>query len=174
MKLPLVYYGNPILRKKGEQITEITEEIKTLIQDMIETMHESKGVGLAAPQINKSYALFIACGTDEKDEWDLNKVRVFINPKILSYSQETQLCEEGCLSIPKVYGKVQRPVSIVIRALDENGNEFTEEFKNSAADVILHENDHINGVLFIDRVNAKTRKDIEPFLREIKKKYAKK
>ena len=104
MKLPLAYYGNPILRKKGALIPTITNETKKLVEDMIETMMESRGIGLAAPQVHRSLALFIACFVkDEEEEIVPSKIRVFINPKILSFSLKQSSESEGCLSIPRIY-----------------------------------------------------------------------
>jgi peptide deformylase len=173
MHLPLTYYGNPILRKKAEHVTEITPEIKALIKDMIETMTTSNGIGIAAPQVGKSLAIFITSfpNEDEKGNYTQDPPRVFINAKISNPSSKTWSHSEGCLSIPKVYGDVARPESIQVTAIDETGKEFTEIFTGWPARVILHENDHINGVLFIDRLDAATRKKIEPKLREIKKRY---
>ncbi|MGZ3632888.1 MAG: peptide deformylase [Parachlamydiaceae bacterium] len=175
MKLPLAYYGNPILRQKGTQIPAITEEIRQLVADMIETMIAYNGVGIAAPQIGHSLSLFLAYfSEDNQDETsviDKEKIRVFINPKVINHSQERTCYSEGCLSIPKVSADVERPLHVTITAMDLNGNEFTEEFHDFDAHIVLHENDHLNGVLFIDRLPAKERRAIEPQLRQIKKKY---
>lgn len=174
MKLPLTYYGNPILRKKCERINEITDEIRSFAQDMIETMNAHDGLGIAAPQVNRSLAIFITNVPIQKgpDEWEPGRIRVFINPKILSYSQEVAAKSEGCLSIPATYGTVARPVTITVEALDLDGKTFVEEFSDLEARAIMHENDHINGVLFIDRIHGKERKELESRLREVKKKYA--
>jgi peptide deformylase len=101
-------------------------------------------------------------------------LRVFINPKILDYSEKTWTIEEGCLSIPGVFGEVERPIKIKIEATDLEGNRFEEEFAFMAARAILHENDHIHGVLFIDRLERKRRQQIEMYLQQVKKKYTKK
>jgi len=174
MKLKLAYYGNPILRKKAKPVHEINNEIKELVADMIVAMDEKDGIGLAAPQVSVSIALFITRVPIEKDhdEWDRGDVRVFINPKILNYSKEEDSFSEGCLSIPKVYGDVFRPLKITVEATDLDGNNFREEFNNLHARVVLHENDHLNGVLFIDRLDTEERKLIDSKLRDIKKKFA--
>lgn len=175
MKLPLAYYGDPILRKKGARVDEINDEIRQLVNDMIETMLENNGIGIAAPQVHKSLTLFVTYapvkGADDK--WHPGKIRVFINPKIISYSEEQTIYSEGCLSIPKLYSEVARPSKITIEATDLEGNRFTEEFQDFEAHIVMHENDHINGVLFIDRVHGKERKELEPKLKEIKKKFFK-
>jgi peptide deformylase len=175
MKLPLAYYGNPILRKKGEPIKEITSEIKKLVNDMIETVSDLNGLGLAAPQVHKSLLLFIICvpiqGPDE-DTWLPGKLHVFINPKIIEYSEERSCYSEGCLSIPGLYEDVERPIKVKVRALGLDGKEFEEEFEGLEAHAVMHENDHINGVLFIDRLDKASKKRIESRLREIKNKYS--
>lgn len=176
MILELAYYGDPVLRKKGQPIDVIDDDIKRLIADMIETMHEKNGIGLAAPQVYRSLNLFII----QIPEPGPNKtmlpgtLRVFINPKILSVGENTCIFEEGCLSIPKVYEDVERPIEVTVQAQDLDGAVFTETFNGYQARAILHENDHINGVLFIDRIRGKKRQELEPLLRAIKKKYAKK
>ncbi len=178
MKLPLTYYGNPILRKKGTPIEKITDEIRQLVKDMEETMIGFNGAGLAAPQVNRSLALFLTHVENEDEkapgtEQTAPPVRVFINPKILEYSEELWGYPQGCLSIPdpNIYGVVFRPIRIKIEATDLEGNRFTEEFSKLSAQAFMHENDHINGVLFIDRLQKKEREQLEPFLRKVKKEY---
>ncbi len=179
MKLPIAYYGHPILRKKAALIGTISHEIRHLVKDMIETMITSRGVGLAAPQVHHSIALFIAYLIEEEDnveeeeeEIDPSKIRVFINPKILEFSEELWTQSEGCLSIPRIYRDVDRPISIKLSALDISGRTFTEEFEGYSARVILHEMDHLHGVLFIDRLPSKQRKALEIQLHAIKKKFS--
>lgn len=174
MKLPLAYYGNPVLRKKCEPVKEITPEIQQFVQDMIETMHAENGIGLAAPQVKHSLTIFIteAPTLDQNQEWQTGVLRIFINPKILAVSQEEWVCSEGCLSIPKLYGDVSRPLKVRVQATNLEGELFEQEFFGLEAHAVLHENDHINGVLFIDRMHGKKRKDMEPILKQIKKKYA--
>lgn len=170
MKLKLAYYGDPILRKKGMAVERIDSSIHRLVEDMIDTMRAENGCGLAAPQVHQSLSLFITCvDRYEEEEVIEGKVRVFINPKILEYREETWVFEEGCLSIPGVRGKVERPLTIKIQATDLEGNVFIETLSEMDARVFMHENDHVNGVLFIDRMPPKKRKELEPFLRKIKK-----
>lgn len=177
MELPLAYYGDPVLRKKVCPVEEITDEIRQLAQDMIDTMRANNGIGLAAPQVHRSLALFVTeTPIPSKDEatgemnWLPGPVRVYVNPKIIAYSQEQWTNEEGCLSIPGIYGPVTRPVAIKIQATDLDGKEIEEEFQWLDARCIMHENDHINGVLFIDRLHGKERTEVEPKLRALKKK----
>jgi peptide deformylase len=174
MKRPLTYFGDPLLRQKGEPIATITEEIKQLALDMIETMDAHNGIGLAAPQVGQALRLFVLRRYIHQpdDSWSLSTdVKVYINPKILDHSKETDVQEEGCLSIPGLRLQVARPLRIKIEATDLEGKTFVEEIEGYNARVIFHENDHINGVLFIDRVSDEDRKSVEAQLREIKKKY---
>jgi len=173
MQLPLIYYGNPILRQKCAPVTEITDDIKTLVADMIDTMKAYDGVGLAAPQVGRLIRLFIACPYIEEPDGSmtLGDPIVYINPKVHSPSDEEIEDVEGCLSIPGLRLDVYRPEMISIEAMDLNGNIFHEKLEGYNARTRMHENDHINGVLYIDRVSLAVKKKIEPTLKEIKKKY---
>lgn len=173
MLLQIAYYNDPILRKKTKPIATIDNQLRTLVDNMIETMRHNDGMGLAAPQVFQSISLFITCPPkqDERGKWVEGDLRVFINPKILSVSEELWVHSEACLSIPKIHEDVVRPVSIRIEATDLQRERFQEDLHGWDARVFLHENDHINGVLFIDRVKGKQRKEIEPLLRMINKKY---
>ncbi len=173
MKLPIIYYGNPILRQKAKPIDHIDDDIRQLVIDMNETVIANNGVGLAAPQIGRSIALFITLIPSYLDDDTVipGELKVYINPQILEHSQELWPCQEGCLSIPKFWDIIERPLKVKVEATDLNGNRFTEELEGYDAHVIMHENDHLNGVLFIDRLPPKRRKEIDGFLREVKKKY---
>lgn len=177
MKLPLAYYGAPILRKKSKPVEAITEEIAQLVNDMLETMREHNGIGLAANQVHKALRLFITevpikVSDDPEDHrWIEGTVHIFINPTIVERSQETWIREEGCLSIPKLYGEVERPTTIVVRATDLEGNPFEMSFSGLEARCIQHEYDHIDGILYIDRMIPEAREQLEPGLREVKKKF---
>ena len=144
MKLEILQDGNPILRKKSEQITEITEQINQLIFDMAETMKEEKGIGLAAPQVGKNIRLIIV---DTK-----NGPLALLNPKIISRSFFKDVEEEGCLSVKNVWGKVKRSKSIKVKALNKRGKEVSFKAQGLFARVIQHEVDHLEGVLFIDKL----------------------
>lgn len=170
MKLSICLYGDPVLRKKGEVVKEITDEIRQLVADMIETMDAANGIGIAAPQVGKSIRLFVLRRyIDEPDgKWTTSDPVVYINPKILSISEEKWVSEEGCLSIPKIRLSVERPLKIKVESTRLDGSHVVEEIEGMNARVILHENDHLNGVLFIDRADANDLRPLQPQLRAIK------
>jgi peptide deformylase len=174
MKLSVAYYGSPILRKKCQRVEGIDDDIRQLVQDMEETLIAHDGCGLAAPQVKRDLALFLVKDghLNEKDEWIYEPTRVYINPKILQHSDEEWTRTEACLSIPKIHGHVTRPLTIKIEATGLDGVRFEEVLTGLPARIFLHENDHINGVLYIDRVKGKERLELEPYLRQIKKQYS--
>ncbi len=174
MILPLVYYGDPKLRMKCDPVQEINEEIRKLAKDMEETMFANNGIGIAAPQVGVLLRMFICLiEGDDAQGYPLHGTpKVYINPELSSPDRKVAQYPDGCLSIPGVYEKVERPISIEVKALDINGNAFIEKAEGWKARVIMHENDHINGVLFIDRMHSKERKKaIAAQLKKIKKKY---
>lgn len=170
----LIYYGHPGLRKKCEEIKEITDEVRQLAQDLIDTVQHKQGAGLAAPQIGVYLRMFVSCydnGADEEGWPIMSPPQIYINPVLKRPSQETYTHGEGCLSIPGLYEEVTRPAEIDVEAIDLEGNTFTEKTTGWRAKNIMHENDHLNGVLYIDRVDSKKRKKMESGLKAIKKKY---
>lgn len=170
MILKLAYYGDPILRKRSQPVDEINDEIRTLVHNMIETMVEKNGIGLAAPQVHVDKRLFLTAVPIEQEdgEWIPGTLRVFINPTIISVSKELDTQQEGCLSIPKIYGDVERPTTIVVEATNLEGELFRLSLTGLEARCVLHENDHINGVLFPDRMNQADRKEIQKQLKKFK------
>jgi peptide deformylase len=160
MVLPIVAYGNPVLRKMCEDITPDYPELKKLITDMWETMYHSNGVGIAAPQVNRPIRLFvidtvqIVEGFDDEDKKlypnEKPVKRVFINAHKIEETGDSWAYNEGCLSIPKIREDVSRSQKVRLRYMDENFKEHEEEFFGITARVILHEYDHIDGKLFID------------------------
>jgi len=177
MLLDLRYYDDPILREKCEEIGEITAEIKQLAQDMIETMMlDNRGSGLAAPQVGHTSRIFVTAMTtvNEDDEVVYERPYVFINPILSDPSEETVAHQEGCLSIPKLFVYVNRPKEITCEYTDVDGKRHKERFEGWFARAIMHENDHLNGVLHIDRTTRRERNEIQGDLRRIKKKFAKK
>lgn len=165
MILPIVIYGDPVLRVKCKPITEVTEEIRTLSQDMIETMHNARGVGLAAPQIG--IALQLAVIEVPPDDESVTYVRIngedtplaeampliFLNPK-LDHGKEKAMGEEGCLSIPDLRSEVRRSAGVKVEYQTLDGETKTIEADGLLARALQHEIDHLNGILFIDRLSA--------------------
>jgi peptide deformylase len=172
MRLQISYYGNPILRKKCALIDEVTPEIQQLAKDMLETTDASAGIGLAAPQIGHAIRLFVCRFYENTTEFTISEESyVFINPKITLLDRNTETHDEGCLSVPGILVPVARPLKLIVEALDINGQPFQLEREGYNARVVLHENDHLNGVLHIDRTDPATRKKVDPHLHMLKKKY---
>lgn len=154
MVLPIVAYGDPVLRKVGADITKDYPGLEQLIDDMFETMERAKGVGLAAPQINKPIRLFIIDSTRMFDEGDEEEGlrEVFINARVIEEWGDEWPYEEGCLSIPTIREDVYREESILVQYYDRDFKFHEKEFSGLTARVIQHEYDHIEGKLFIDRL----------------------
>lgn len=144
--IDLVYVPDDVLVTKASPVKEIDEETKNLAEQMIEAVQFYEGIGLAAPQVNVLKRMFIVYLRDDKP-------RVFINPEILATSMEENVIEEGCLSIPGIYADVKRPASITVQAFNEKGKPFSLDADGMLARVILHEQDHLNGVLFTDHLS---------------------
>ncbi len=134
-----------ILRKKSKKVEEIDDKIKELVDDMIETMHQKDGVGLAAPQVGILKRVVVIDLYDDKGPY------VLINPEIVKEKGEQEV-EEGCLSFPDKFGKVKRPAEVVVKALDRDGQEYKLKGKGLLAQAISHELDHLDGILFIDKI----------------------
>jgi peptide deformylase len=149
----VITLGDELLRQKAEPIKPINAGIAKIAAEMIETMHLSKGVGLAGPQVGLNKRIFVV-------HVDGDVPRVFINPSIVATSQEMVKQEEGCLSIPGVWADVVRPVSVRVQAWNEKGRPFTIETDGMLARAILHEYDHLEGTLFIDRISESKRNKI--------------
>jgi peptide deformylase len=177
MILPVVAYGNPVLRKMCEDITPEYPGLEKLIADMWETMYGSNGVGLAAPQINRAIRLFVVDteqiveNFDEEDKRDYPNEkpikRTFINAHTIEESGAEWPYNEGCLSIPKVREDIYRAAKVKLRYMDENFKEHEEEFDGITARVILHEYDHIDGKLFIDYLKPIKKRLIQKKLNDI-------
>ncbi len=155
MILPIYLYGQPVLRKVAEDITPEYPELKTLIENMFDTMHHAEGIGLAAPQIGLAIRLVVVdldvLSEDSPEFKDFR--RVYINAHIVETSEETDSMEEGCLSLPGVHEKVSRPVRIHVKYLDENFEEHDEWVDGYLARVMQHEFDHLEGKVFSDRIS---------------------
>ncbi len=155
--MEILRLGNDTLRQKSEPVEKVTDEIRQLVEEMFKTMDAGKGVGLAAPQVGILKRLFVITADD-------GVRRVFINPQIIATSQETCEFEEGCLSIPNVWEYISRPAKVTVQALNEKGKPFTLEADGYLARIIQHENDHLDGILYIDRGDAEFRqKTIDSF-----------
>ncbi len=154
MILPIYLYGQAVLRKPTEEITQ-TPELKQFIADMYETLAQADGCGLAAPQVGKSWRLFIVNGTELAEDYPecTDFKRTFINPELLEASEETCTYSEGCLSLPGISENVVRPKTIRIRYQDENFAEHEEEFTGFCARIIQHEYDHLEAHVFTDRIS---------------------
>ena len=171
--LPRRQFGDPILRKKAKAIPQKsvhTKEVQALIKKMHYTLSRIPGVGLAAPQIGESRRLFVA-NVDKDDvraKGTLLTRATFINPKIVKRSKAMQMSWEGCLSLPAVRAQVPRHRSVMVEWFDEQGERHTQEFKGFLACLVQHEIDHLDGILFLDRVeNTKTIMTAQEFEKRI-------
>ena len=178
MILPIIAYGFPVLRKVGVDIDENYPDLKELIESMKETMESAQGIGLAAPQIGKSIRLFIVDTSPFSEDESLdpkesdylaNFKKVFINAKMISEDGDEWVFNEGCLSIPDIREDVFRLQKITLSYLDENFNPQTETFDGLAARVVQHEYDHIEGVLFTDKISSLKKRLIKKKLDNISK-----
>jgi len=151
MKFPIYIYGSPVLRKVAENITPEYPNLEKFIAGMFDTLYDSEGVGLAAPQVGKSVNLFVV-DASHYEEFDLGK-KVFINAEIYERNGEEIADSEGCLSIPGINEKVRRPDRIRIRYADETFRLYDEEYSGYAARIIQHEYDHIEGKMFVDHLS---------------------
>lgn len=178
MKLPIMAYGQSVLRKKGVEITPGYPDLQTLIDDMWETLYVADGCGLAAPQVNHPVRLFIVDSLetylkmeeeDRKEFFDGDQgiKETFINAKILEYSDDYWIEEEGCLSIPGLSEDVERPWSITIEYLDRNFLEQKKTFSGTTARMIQHEYDHTDGKLYLDHVRPIRKKLLKGKLQKI-------
>lgn len=180
MKLPIVQYGDPVLRAKGEPIDKIDNRIRELAQKMIETMHAANGVGLAAQQIGQPLQLTVLDISQVEDRPTSMKLNgqsidpktvmplVLINPQV-DLGSETEMGTEGCLSFPEITGEISRAKSIVVRGRDLEGNAIEIETSGFLARAIQHEVDHLNGILFIDRMSSAAKTSLSSKLKRLQK-----
>lgn len=157
MILPIYIYGQPVLRKVAEDITPDYPELKTLINDMWETLFQSEGIGLAAPQIGRDIRLVVIDLDPLSEDYPEYKEfrKVYINAHIVEYDEtNTASSEEGCLSLPAIHEKVTRPTRIRVKWMDENFQPHDEWIEGYLARVMQHEFDHLDGKMFIDRISA--------------------
>lgn len=178
MILPIIAYGDPVLRKVAQPIEKDSLDLNKLVEDMYQTMYDAAGVGLAAPQIGLSIRLFVVDGAplNEEDpnheDFDPSLVgfrKVFINPQIMAEEGDEWAYEEGCLSIPGIRGDVYRPETVKIKYLDLDWNEHVETYSDMASRIIQHEYDHLEGKMFTDYFPALKRQLIKKKLANITK-----
>ncbi len=178
MILEVVKYGNPVLRQKGARLENITPEIRQLIADMLETMHDAKGIGLAAQQVGRILQLTVLdvrAVTDRPStfqragrEEEANSVMplVLINPEVIPIG-ESVAGSEGCLSFPEIFAEISRPSLAEVRAMNENWEQIEFRCGGLLARAIQHEMDHLNGILFIDRMTRSGKDELKPKLDEL-------
>lgn len=178
MILPLAYYGNPILRKKGSQIKSITPKIGKLIEDMVDTMNENRGIGLAAQQVGEALQLTVIDIRPAEDrpstleldgkEANPNSIMplVLLNPEIEPLSDEI-MGPEGCLSFPEIYADIGRPERVRVKSLNEKGEPLNFICGGLLSRCIQHETDHLHGILFTDRMDRKTKAKIKEELENL-------
>lgn len=175
MILPIVAYGHNSLRRENDDVDHGFEGLKDLVKDMFQTMYNARGVGLAAPQVDKPYRIFVVDGEpmDGSLEGDQETLKgwkkAFINPEIIEETGEEWGFEEGCLSIPEIRETVFRPGTIKVRYFDEDFNEKVEVLSGMKARIFQHEYDHIEGVLFVDHLSPFRRQLIKSRLSRIQK-----
>jgi peptide deformylase len=176
MKHRVVIYGEPVLREKAQRVDAVTEEIRKLAADMIETMRSESGVGLAAEQIGRREAVCVVevPADYDKDEKG-NRLNpniampwVLINPEIAAASKEKETAEEGCLSFPGIFAPVTRPIEVTVRFMDLKGNVREERVRKFVARAVQHEIDHLNGVLLVDRMSPVKRIAVRGKLRTLR------
>lgn len=170
MILPIYAYGHPVLKKVSRPISKDHEGLQELISNMWETMYNAHGVGLAAPQIGQDIRIFIVdtIQIQEEEEIDSGIKKVFINARIIEESGKAWKYEEGCLSIPDIRGDVSRQPEILIEYWDENFNHHKERYSDINARVIQHEYDHIEGLLFTEKLLPLRKRRIQRSLEKIK------
>ncbi|MFD0861306.1 peptide deformylase [Sungkyunkwania multivorans] len=178
MILPIVAYGDPVLRKKAKEISKDHPDLSTLIENMWETMYQASGIGLAAPQVGVPIRLFLVDATPFGEDEELTEEermtlkefkKVFINAQMLDETGDEWAFNEGCLSIPDIREDVFRQETIRIKYLDENFEEHVDEFDGIAARIIQHEYDHIEGILFTDKLSGLKKRLIKGKLNKISK-----
>jgi len=170
MKRPILIHPDPRLKKVCPPVTEITGDLRSLADDMLETMYDAPGIGLAAPQVGVlSRMIVVDC---VKEEGAAPRPLVMINPELLAASDEMSTYEEGCLSIPEQYADVTRPSAVEVRWIDPEGAEHREGFDGLWATCVQHEIDHLNGKLFIDHLGAMRRQMITRKMVKLKREKA--
>ncbi len=163
-RLEIVPHPHPALRWKSKEVSRIDDELRAMVAEMFELMYSARGIGLAANQVALPYRLFVINPSGDKAEKD--QELVFINPQI-TRKNGSETDEEGCLSLPEIYGPVTRATKIVVDAFDLNGQQFELELEDLHARVVQHEYDHVEGVMFTDRVASEELQKIQPLIRDL-------
>ncbi len=183
MKLPIVRYGDPVLRAKGKRVAQVDDRVRALAENMIETMREANGVGLAAQQVGEALQLTVLDVGEAEDQSSTMKLNgaeveaksamplILLNPE-LTLSDETVVAVEGCLSFPEITADISRASSVVARAQTLEGERLEIETTGLLARVLQHEIDHLNGILFIDRMSAVTKVAMRSRLKRMQKENA--
>lgn len=166
-KLPILHFPDPRLRTKAKPVAVVDDNIRQLANDMLETMYDAPGIGLAASQVNHHVRLVVIDISEDKSQ-----PMVFINPEITPLTTETVPYEEGCLSVPSVYDTVDRPKRIKVKALNQHGETFELETDGLLAVCLQHELDHLNGKLFVDYLSSLKRQRIKTKLQKLQKQQA--
>lgn len=166
--MEIVKFGHPCLRRKSTPLTEISPELKATVRRMFELMYEANGIGLAANQVGLPFRFFVVNPTADPEHPE--EEMVFINPEIIRKKGSVD-GEEGCLSLPELYGPVPRAEEIIVEAFDLDGQGFEMECSELMARVVQHENDHLDGVLFIDRMDEEERAHVTPQLEDFEKDF---
>ncbi|WP_448212305.1 peptide deformylase [Colwellia sp. MEBiC06753] len=166
--LTVLRFPDERLRTKAEEVTEVNDDIRQIVDDMFETMYDENGVGLAATQVDIHKRIVVMDTTEDKSD-----PITLINPEIIKKSEQTFINEEGCLSVPGCYAKVTRHETVTVKALDRDGNEFTRDADELLSICIQHELDHLAGVLFVDYLSPLKRKRIQSKLEKEARQAAK-
>ncbi|GGE49501.1 peptide deformylase [Actibacterium pelagium] len=167
---PILIHPDPRLKKVCDPVDDLSDELRTLADDMLETMYDAPGVGLAAPQIGKLHRLIVLdCVKEEGEE---PRPLIMFNPEVIASSDETNVYEEGCLSIPDQYAEVTRPKVVDVSWIDRDGNQQQETFDGLWATCVQHEIDHLNGKLFIDYLKPLKRQMITRKMQKLKREMA--
>ena len=166
--MKIVHYPHPTLRHRSKPVRRVDAELRTLIQEMFDLMYEANGIGLAANQVDLPFRLFV-CNPVREDQESESEL-VFINP-VLSNPKGSGEAEEGCLSLPELYAPVHRPETITLEAYDLEGKQFRQEIDGLFARVVQHETDHLDGVLFTDRLSEAATMQVQDTLAEFEGHY---